>query len=148
MARTSPCKEERESQSDGEGQSRGTSIPSINVDYTYIVDGVTTNINSSTTQYLVKSGGIAIRYSTSNSIKSMKQLGSAELTALNGQTAVAVNQRYTISDHVQVYLLQNGVCYLTDLSAVDTESYTLTGWYDDLGCIGGKQIRVIIARPK
>lgn len=121
---------------------------SIKVNYTYIVDGVTTNINSSTTRYFVKSGGIAIRYSTSNSIKSMKQLGSAELTALNGQTAVAINQRYTISDHVQVYLLQNGVYYLTDLSAVDTENYTLTGWYDDLGCMAGKQIRVIIARPK
>jgi len=37
---------------------------------------------------------------------------------------------------------------LTALDTIDTETHTLTGYYDDFGCPAGGQIRVIVAAEK
>jgi len=58
---------------------------------------------------------------------------------------MASNQRYAIADDVQVYLRKNGSYYLTTLSAVNAEDYTLTGWYNNSSSSAGRQIRIIIA---
>lgn len=48
----------------------------------------------------------------------------------------------------QVYLWYKGQYYPTKLSAVNSEDYTLTGWYDNFGAAAGKKVRVIIAVKK
>ena len=37
------------------------------------------------------------------------------------------------------------MCIRDRLSAVNSEDYTLTGWYDNFGAAAGKKVRVIIA---
>ena len=38
--------------------------------------------------------------------------------------------------------------YPAQLSQIDPEHYSLTGWYDDLGFSAGGRIRIIIAVPR
>lgn len=120
---------------------------SISMQYTYVMNGTTTTINSST-KYPVTSGGLAIRYNADGSIKSMKNTKSIKLTSIGVLTAKADNRTYTLAEDVQVYLKQGSTYYLTDLSSINAEDYTLTGYYDDFGCPLGGQIRVIVATVK
>ena len=73
-----------------------------------------------------------------------------KLTGLNGLTAMASNQRYSIAEDVQVILRGTGSSgyYASSLSDIDAENYTLTGWYDNLGYSAGGLIRIIVATPK
>ena len=83
-------------------------------------------------------------------MSSIRQLSSVRLTELNGLTAMASNQRYSIAEDVQVILRGTGSSgyYSSTLSDIDAENYTLTGWYDDLGYSAGGRIRIIVAVPK
>lgn len=117
---------------------------SINVTYTYLVDGTEQTLRSASVKYPVETGGIAIAYND-GSIQTMQRMKSVKLTELSGSWAMASNQRYAIADDVQVYLRKNGSYYLTALSAVNAEDYTLTGWYNNSSSSAGRQIRIIIA---
>ena len=118
---------------------------SINVTYTYLVDGTEQTLRSASVKYPVETGGIAIAYKSDGSIQTMQRMKSVKLTELSGSWAMASNQRYAIADDVQVYLRKNGSYYLTALSAVNVEDYTLTGWYNNSSSSAGRQIRIIIA---
>lgn len=118
---------------------------SINVTYTYLVDGTEQTLRSASVKYPVETGGIAIAYKSDGSIQTMQRMKSVKLTELSGSWAMASNQRYAIADDVQVYLRKNGSYYLTALSAVNAEDYTLTGWYNNSSSSAGRQIRIIIA---
>lgn len=121
---------------------------SVSGSYTYLADGVTNPLRSSTSSYSVETGGMAIRYDSDGSVKSLRNIGQVRLTSLGSTTALADNRQYDLADSVQVYLIQNRSCYLTSLSAVNAEDHTLTGWYDIFGCTAGGQIRVITAVAK
>ena len=116
----------------------------INMRYTYVVDGAVKTVSNSA-KYAVQTGGVAIRYNSDGSIRSMKNITAVKLVSLGGLTARADNRTYELADDVQVYLRQNGTFYQTDLASINTEAYTLTGYYDDFGCPAGGQLRVIIA---
>lgn len=118
---------------------------SINVTYTYLVDGTEQTLRSASVKYPVETGGIAIAYKSDGSIQTMQRMKSVKLTELSGSWAMASNQRYAIADDVQVYLRKNSSYYLTALSAVNAEDYTLTGWYNNSSSSAGRQIRIIIA---
>ena len=118
---------------------------SILVNYTYWVDGVQQTLRSSGISYPVETGGIAIAYESDGSIRTMQRMKSVKLTDLSGGWAMASNQKYAVADNVQVYLRKNGSYYLTTLSAVNAEDYTLTGWYNNSSNSTGRQIRIIIA---
>ena len=118
---------------------------SINVTYTYLVDGTEQTLRSASVKYPVETGGIAIAYKSDGSIHTMQRMKSAKLTELSGSWAMASNQKYAVADDVQVYLRKNGSYYLTTLSAVNAEDYTLTGWYNNSSNSTGRQIRIIIA---
>ena len=118
---------------------------SINVSYTYLLNGTEQSLRSSTTKYPVETGGIAIAYESDGSIRTMQRMKSVKLTELSGSWAMASNQKYAVADAVQVYLRKNGSYYPTTLSAVNAEDYTLTGWYNNSGSTAGRQIRLIIA---
>ena len=102
-------------------------------------------LRSASVKYPVETGGIAIAYKSDGSIQTMQRMKSVKLTELSGSWAMASNQRYAIADDVQVYLRKNGSYYLTTLSAVNAEDYTLTGWYNNSSSSAGRQIRIIIA---
>ena len=121
---------------------------SINVRYSYLLNGKDTVLSSSGTSYPVSAGGAAIRYNADGSIKTMRNMESVKLTELGSLSAMAGTAKYTLADDVQVYLRKDGVYYLTSVSAVNTEDYTLTGWYDNFGCSAGGRIRLIIAVEK
>lgn len=116
--------------------------------YTYYRDGQQVSLNSSAT-YSVKLGG-AIAYYEDGALKSMRQLSSGTITQLSDRYALVGNQKYTLADNIQVLLRTTGSSgyYVTTLSELDTEQYTLTGWYDDLGYSAGGQIRIIVVVDK
>ena len=119
----------------------------INMQYTYIVDGDVKTVSNSA-KYAVKTGGLAIRYNSDGSIKSMKNTTAVRLASLGTLTARTDDKIYELADHVQVYLRQSGTFYQTDLTNINAEAYTLTGYYDNFGCPAGGQIRVIIAEER
>lgn len=116
----------------------------INMRYTYIVDGQVKTLSNSA-KYAVKTGGVAIRYNSDGSVKSMKNTTAVKLVSLGVLTARTDNRTYELADDVQVYLRQDGTFYQTGLADIDAEEYTLTGYYDSFGCPAGGQIRVIVA---
>ena len=117
---------------------------SINVNYTWIVNGNEQSLRGSTSKYAVDTGGVAIAYKSDGSIRSMKRLDSVSLSELSTTWAMVKNKKVTLSDDVQVYLRQNSSYYLTSLSAINAEDYTLTGWCDS----ALDHVRIIIATPK
>lgn len=119
----------------------------ISMRYTYMVNGEVKTVSSSA-RYTVQTGGLAIRYNSDGSVKSMKNTTAVKLTSLTATTAGTDNRTYELADGVQVYLRQNGTFYPTTLSGINTEDYTLTGYYDSFGCPGGGQVRVIAAEKK
>lgn len=121
---------------------------SINVTYTYLVDGSETTLRTNGIKYSAEAGGLAIRYGTDGAVKTMRNLESVKLDALSVQYAAAGNQKYALSDEVSVYIRKNGDFFATTLSSINDQDYTLTGWYDAFGCPAGKQIRVIVATAK
>ena len=75
-------------------------------------------------------------------------LEAVKLDSIAGNTAIGQNNRkYTISENVAVYVVENGSRYnYASLSYVSGGGYTLTGYYDKPESEGGR-IRVILARP-
>lgn len=116
---------------------------SINVNYTWIMNGNEQSLRGSTSKYAVDTGGVAIAYKSDGSIRSMKRLDSVSLSELSTTWAMVKNKKVMLADDIQVYLRQNGNYYLTTLSAINAEDYSLTGWCDSsLG-----YVRIIIAVP-
>lgn len=116
--------------------------------YRYIMDGKETSLNVSNISYAVQSGGFAVRYNADGSVKSMKNTEAVKLTDIGLTTVKADHKTYALADGAQVYLKQDGNYYLTDLSSINAEDYSLTGYYDSFGCPAGGQIRVIVAAAK
>jgi len=128
--------------------STGGSGTSVSSSYTYIMNGTTKTVGSSSIAYPVTAGGAAIRFDTDGSISAMKNIASATITTLGSVSAVAASKTYRLDDSVQVYLRKDSSYYQVSLSSVNTSDYTLTGWYDNFGCAAGGRIRVIIAVAK
>lgn len=118
--------------------------------YTAVVDGktVTCRTSGNVSAFPVDVGGCAICYSADGTVSDMRRLSSVTLESLGVSTAAAGNKQYSVSDTVQVYLKQDGEYYLTELSSVNTDNFTLTGWYDNFGTVTGGKLRVIIAVRK
>lgn len=121
----------------------------ISVNYTYIQDGQAKTLSGGA-RYAVTTGGAALVYED-GSLKSIRQLTSVSLDSLSALSAMGSGKEYTLAENVQVLLRDSTgsrAYYLTDLSQVNGEDYTLTGWYDSLGCSAGGRIRIIVAVPK
>lgn len=95
-------------------------------------------------------GGAAIFYDD-GAVKTIRQLKSVKLDRLGDLTAAADGKTYQLDEKVQVLLSDNTAgrkYYAAALSDINAGDYSLTGWYDDLGCSAGGRIRVIVAVPK
>lgn len=121
----------------------------ISVNYTYIQDGQAKTLSGGA-RYAVTTGGATLVYED-GSLKSIRQLTSVSLDSLSALSAMGSGKEYTLAENVQVLLRDSTgsrAYYLTDLSQVNGEDYTLTGWYDSPGCSAGGRIRIIVAVPK
>ena len=121
----------------------------ISVSYTYLRDGQAQTI-SGTARYPIQTGGAMLVYEK-GSLRSIRQLTQVSLDGLSALSAMGDGREYPIAENVQV-LLRDGSgsrgYYQTDLSQINGEDYTLTGWYDDLGYSAGGRIRILVATPK
>ena len=113
---------------------------------TYIcyVNGMPASYTTSI-KYPVLAGGIAVRKEVSGSVRSMMQLMPLKIDKVGAASVLSGDTRYETSDDLQVYLWYKGQYYPTKLTAVNTDEYQLTGWYDNFGCAAGKKVRIIIA---
>lgn len=123
-------------------------LTQLSASYTYMQEGKTVSFTTSGIRYAVAEGGIALQLEQSGAIRSMRQLRSLSLTGLENGAAATDQGSFPIAENVQVYLRQNGSCYLTELSAVNVWDYSLEGWYNDFTGAAGRQIRVIVAVAK
>lgn len=120
--------------------------------YTYLINGQSGVFNSSGTLFSVSTGGARFVYED-GAISSIKNLEKVTLTSLTASQASASNGKtYKVSEDVQVYLrsgTSSSSYSLTNLAALgDLSQYQVTGYYDDLGCSAGGQIRVVTAVKK
>lgn len=119
--------------------------------YTYLIGGQSGTLNSSRI-FNVTTGGTRFVYED-GAISSIKNL---ERVNLNGLTATQATgndgKTYKVSEDVQVYVRSGAAgtgSTLTNLAALgDLSDYQLTGYYDNLGCSAGGQIRVVTAVKK
>lgn len=117
--------------------------------YSYIMNGTAGTISSSTKSFNVDEGGAAFHYDTDGNVTSIKNLSSVRLTELYDLYARASDDtRYDLASDVQVLLKNGDDYYASTLSAINTDDYQLTGWYDNLGYSAGEQIRIIVAVEK
>ncbi|MEL7649161.1 MAG: S-layer homology domain-containing protein [Sedimentibacter sp.] len=117
--------------------------------YKYIVNDVSGVLSTTNKLYNV-SRGAAVFYYTNGQITGMRNLSSTALNEVSALLASGENRTYKVSENVQVYLRSSETSSefsLTQLSAINTGSYTLTGYYDTLYPAGGR-IRVIVAVEK
>ena len=128
-------------------QFAGTAAPVV---YTAMLNGqkIPLRPTGNLLSFPVSIGGCAVCYATDGSVSEMRQLASAEISSLSQSFATANSKRFELWDGVQVYLLQGGEYYLTTLSAVNTENYRLTGWYDNFTGAAGGKIRIVVAVRK
>lgn len=121
----------------------------ISVSYTYVQDGQTKTL-SGKARYTAAAGGAAMVYEN-GALKSIRQLTPVSLDSLSALSAMGGGKEYKMAENVQVLLRDSTgsrTYYRTDLSQVNGEEYTLTGWYDSLGCSAGGRVRIIVAEPK
>ena len=105
-------------------------------------------IYQTSTKYPVLAGGVAIGKSTSGTVKSMRQLLPAVIDKVGAASVMSGGKKYETADDMQVYLWYKGTYYPTTLSQVNSEDYSLIGWYDANGSSAGGKIRVLIAVKK
>ena len=105
-------------------------------------------IYQTSTKYPVLAGGVAIGKNTSGTVKSMRQLLPAVIDKVGAASVMSGGKKYETADDMQVYLWYKGTYYPTTLSQVNSEDYSLIGWYDANGSAAGGKIRVLIAVKK
>ena len=114
--------------------------------YVYDIAGVPGVYTSQTTIWNLEKGPCQVRMD-GKEVERIYNLTGAALTAVDGKTAMAGTQAWTISDSVVVYEYRDKNYYLSDLSRVSGGGYDLTGYYDKAQDQGGR-IRVVIAEAK
>lgn len=115
--------------------------------YVCYIDGQSTTVKTSV-KYPVLTGGIALRRTSTGTVRSMAQLMPVLVDRLGAASVMSGSTRYETAEDLQVYLWYKGCYYPTTLSQVNAEDYYLVGWYDALGCAAGGRVRVLVAVQK
>lgn len=128
----------------GEPYSTALNYVSGGATYVCYINGSAASFSTSV-KYPVIAGGLAVRKELNGSVGAMVQLMPIRIDKVGAASVLSGSDRYPLADDAQVYLWYKGQYYATKLSAVNTEEYSLTGWYDNFGCAAGKRVRVIVA---
>lgn len=119
----------------------------ISGSYVYLIGGSTGSYSTSGLLFHAETGPALFAYDD-GTLSSIKALSSVSIESISGNAATTTSgSTCTVADDCDVYLKVNNSSYvLTELSAVsDTDTYTLKGYYDDMGYSAGDKIRIIIA---
>lgn len=118
----------------------------ISGSYVYLIDGKAGSYTTSGLLFHAKTGPALFSYDD-GTMSSIRALSAVSISSISGNAAATSGSTYTIADGCDVYLKVSDSSYvLTDLTAVsDADTYTLKGYYDDMGYSAGGKIRVIIA---
>lgn len=129
---------------------KNSSSTSMNMSgiYSYYMNGSAGMLSTTNKLFNVDRGGAAFYYDSTGQVKSIKNLKSVKLSSVTALSATASGKTYSVAENVQVMLVSSGDCYGTTLSNINTDDYTLTGWYDDLSHNAGGLIRIITAVEK
>lgn len=115
--------------------------------YNYVINGTNGILNTNNILYNVSEGPTIFFYKDGK-ISGMRNLKEADIDELSYVSVISSNQKYEIANDVQVYIQsKRNVYVLTQLNAVNTDEYTLTGYYENTYSAGG-QIRLIVAERK
>ena len=115
--------------------------------YVCYINGESATLNTAV-KYPVLAGGVAVSRSPSGTVKNMIQLMPVMIDKVGAASVMSGSTRYETADDMQVYLWYRGQYYPTTLAQVNPAEYHLIGWYDNLGCIAGNKIRVLVAVKK
>ncbi len=116
--------------------------------YEFMIDGQEVNLNTVDSSLNIGTGGAIFDMDEKGSVSSVKTLNSVKVDSISGYYAYADNTKYTISEEVQVVLLDGGQFISVELSSLNTENYNFTGYYDSVTSVASGQIRVLLATPK
>ncbi len=115
--------------------------------YQYIIEGKSSILSTQNSIFNVKVGPAIFSYENGQ-IKGIRNLSGIDVSSVAETFTLSNNQKYMISDDVQVYLQREGNYYLTDLSSVSNlEKYSLKAYFDS-GYNAGKRVRIIIAASR
>lgn len=116
--------------------------------YRFVTGGEEYTLSPMNTSYAVEGGkGITLQYQDGQ-LENMQNIESVKLTSLSATMAYANNQSYELADGVQVYLKKDKGVYATDIDTINTNDYTVTGYYDSARHSAGGLIRVLVAVQK
>lgn len=114
--------------------------------YQYVINGTPGSITSDTL-LRINVGPASITREGAGISKAKNLLG-YKLDLLNSEYAMSESRQITVSQSVQVYLLEDGVYTAIDRAvAENTDKYSLTGYVDSGHALGG-HIRIIVAEEK
>lgn len=116
--------------------------------YTYDLGGQELVFGSSTAVYNLQTGPCQIKMDGDASVERLYNLTQVKLDGASqpGNYALGTDGRkYALSEHLVVYVYENGTYRLSNLDRALEGEYTLTGWYDKSESSGGR-IRVIVAK--
>lgn len=115
--------------------------------YQYIIEGKSSILSTQNSIFNVEVGPALFSYENGQ-IKGIRNLSGIDVSSVAETFILSNNQKYMISDDVQVYLQREGNYYLTDLSSVSNlEKYSLKAYFDN-GYNAGKRVRIIIAASR
>jgi len=119
---------------------------SVSGTYTYILDGKTQTLRTSDKAFSISTGGVKIKKDQTGSVQSMRNLSQVSLVTLTANTASDKTMTYPVADDLQVYLKSGDTYYLSDIATVTNGSYSLTGWYAQIGA--SNTVTIVVASPK
>lgn len=115
--------------------------------YQYIINGKAMTLNTQDKILNINTGPAMFSYENGQ-VSSIQNLSSVNISSVAQSFVLSDNQKYTLSEDLQVYLKSDGKHYLTDLSAVaDLDKFNLKAYLDS-GYKAGKRVRIIIATNK
>lgn len=121
---------------------------SLSGTYDYIINGSSETLNTNHILYSVSTGAARFIYE-SGSISGIKNLTGVTVSSLGTGNLTANSRTYQISDTVQIYLNKDGKYTPVSLTTIsDTNNYSLTAYYDNLGYAAGNLVRIIVAWEK
>ena len=119
---------------------------SVTGSYTVDVAGTENTAVSANAVFGVKPGPCVVKGSLQAPDR-VANLTSVRLESVNGNTALALNQKFALWERAAVYEVRDGEYYLSSLDRVSGGDYILTGYYDKAQSQGGC-IRVILAQAR
>lgn len=116
--------------------------------YTYDLGGQELVFGSSTGIYNLKTGPCQIKMDGDASVERLYNLSQVKLEGASQPGSYALGtdgRKYALSEHLVVYVYENGAYRLSNLDRVLAGDYDITGWYDKGESSGGR-IRVVVAK--